>query len=380
MLLKSAGIALKSLLLGIILAGAAVADIKKFNAAMNVGDYKAAAAAAEVAWKTWDRSDPDTALIAREFGFASLIAGRNDLALQFGKFLVEDGNTLTKPDDQPLTSAVLYRAADYKQNSNAEKRLALRVALNARMTAPGIDMISVLSWEALYNADWDNGDWDGAIEDATNAAEFLGRNKSLLARQRRAELHAASTEFVKARGRQTQSRNDLYSKVADVHDRIVDDIAAASSKTTEAELWSVKWKAETWAIAIESYVNSTYQQVGSLVNSSLKPRPLIQPTFTQYPDSAPLPLCEGEFVGSPLRYPESKRFRGMGSMILRLETGADGRVSKVAVLGVIPDENFISNIVATIQTWTYKAAPDADRSTCGLESRNHLYKASFRLL
>lgn len=362
-----------------VLAGTAAADLKSFNAAVKSGDYRAAAAAAEDTWKTWDRADPDTALLAREFGFASLIAGRDDLALQFGRFLFEEGGKLAKPDDQPLTSAVLYRAADFKVGGGDQKRDALRTALNARMGAPGVDMTTVLSWELLYNADWESGDWEGAVADATKAAEFYGRNKTLLARQRKAELHAASTEFVKARGRQTQSRNDLYSNVADVHDRIVEDLAAATSKTIQAELWPVKWKAESWAIAIESFVNSTYEQIGSNFNSSLKPRPLKQPMFVQIPESSPMPVCAGEFTGKPLRYPETKKFRGVGSMILRLETAADGKVTKVAILGVIPDEDFISNIVETMETWTYKPDDGIDRSACRLDFRNHLYKASFRI-
>lgn len=380
MRIRKAATALTAIALAALLAGSAIADIKTFNAAVKAGDYKTAAAAAEDTWRTWDKSDPDTALLAREFGFASLIAGRDDLALQFGRFLVEEGGSLGKPDDQPLTSAVLYRAADYKVKGNEEKRAALRSALNARMGAPGVDMTTVLSWELLYNADWESADWDVAVADAIKAAEFYGRNKTLIARQRKAELHAASTEFVKARGRQTQSRNDLYGNVADVHDRIVNDIATATSKTAQGELWPVKWKAESWAIAIESYVNSTYEQVGSNFDTSLKPRPLLQPAFAQFPESSPLPVCEGEFTGKPIRYPETKKFRGVGSMIVRLETAADGKVTKVAILGVIPDEDFISNIVGTMETWAYKAASGADRSACGLESRNHLYKASFRIL
>lgn len=365
---------------GVCLAGSAIADIKSFNAAVKAGDYKAAAAAAEDTWKTWDKTDPDTALLAREFGFAALVAGRDELAFQFGEFLVEEGAKLAKPDDQPLTSAVLYRAADLKVKGSDEKRIALRTALNARMTMPGVDMTTVLSWELLYSAGWESADWEGAVADAARAAEFSARNKSLIARQRRAELHGAATEFVKARGRQTQSRNDLYGKVADVHDRIVGDIEAAASKPLQNELWAVKWRAEAWAIAIESFVNSTYEQVGSLLDTSLKPRPLVQPRFAQQTETAMLPLCEGELTGSAIRYPESKRFRGVGSMIARLETRADGKVTKVTVLGVIPDEDFVSNIVGALETWTFKPSAGIDRASCGLESRNHLYKVSFRLL
>lgn len=363
------------------LTGAAVAnDIKTFNSAVRAGDYKAAAAAAEQVWKTWDKSDPDTALLAREFGFAALVSGRNDLALQFGKFLVEQGAALPTADDQPLTSAVLYRAANFKLNNGQRERSALREALVARMDAPGADMTTALSWELLYAADNEVGDWDNSIADANTAAQFLSRSRGLLVLQRKAELHAVSSEFAKARGRQTQSRNDLYDLVADVHDRIVADIDAATSQAQQNEFWPVKWRAEAWAIAVESYINSSYEQVGSNIRTALTPRSLRQPQYAPHPEVSPMPVCEGSFEGTRLHYPNSKRFQGVGSMIVRLETGSNGKVIDAEILGAIPNEEFIEGLVATMKTWTYTPAMGVDRATCTLSFRNYLYKGSFRIL
>lgn len=372
-------VAIGALLAAALVGTATANDIKTYNSAVRAGDYKAAAAAAEEVWKTWDRSDPDTALLAREFGFAALVSGRNELAQQFGKFLVEQGATLATPDDQPLTSAVLYRAASFKVSKGDGERTALREALMARNGAPGLDMTSVLSWELLYSSDSDAGDWDNAMADANAAASFMARNSGLLVRQRKAELHAASTQFVKARGRQTQSRNDLYDIIADVHDSLANDIDTATSQSLRDELWPVLWTAQAWAIAVESYINSSYQQVGSNINSSLSPRRLKLPRYAQHAESSPTPLCDGKFEGKAIRYPESKQYNGVGSMIVRLETAGDGRVIDVEILGAIPSEDFISGIVATMKTWTYKPAKGVDRATCRLSSRNHIYRGSFRI-
>ena len=54
-----------------LLTGAAFADIGAFNAAVKAGDYKTAASEAKVIWAGWNHADPDTAVVAREFGFAS---------------------------------------------------------------------------------------------------------------------------------------------------------------------------------------------------------------------------------------------------------------------------------------------------------------------
>ena len=52
------------------IASPAVADIKAFNAAVKAGDYKTAAAEAKSTWAAFDKTSPDTASVAREFGFA----------------------------------------------------------------------------------------------------------------------------------------------------------------------------------------------------------------------------------------------------------------------------------------------------------------------
>jgi hypothetical protein len=371
--------AFAGLLASATLAAAAAADIKGFNAAVKAGDYKTAASEAEATWKTWDMSDPQTALLAREFGFAALVAGRNDLARDFGRFLMEKGATLATPDDQPRTSAVLFRAADYKLNKGDGQRNALRDALSARNDAPGVDMTSVLSWELLYAADWEAADWEDAISDARLAAAYFAREKSLLVRQRKAELQSVSAEFVSARGRVTQGRNELYNAMTDVNDAIVDDLDAAKSNAMKAELWPLKWKAEAWAIAIESYINSSYEQVGSNINTSLDARRLKRTQFAQYPETSAAPVCEGKFEGQRLMYPESKKFRGVGSMIVRLETDSSGKVKLVDLLAAVPNEDFVSNLVSTMKTWTFKPAANVKPGSCRLDSRNHRYIASFRL-
>ena len=97
--------------LAILAAAPAFADIKAYNAAVKAGDYKAAAAEAKSVWATFDKTSPDTAGVAREFGFSSYVAGDYAAAHDFGQFLKDNGSTLPTPDDQPTVSAVLLAAA-----------------------------------------------------------------------------------------------------------------------------------------------------------------------------------------------------------------------------------------------------------------------------
>ncbi|MET0568656.1 MAG: TonB family protein [Hyphomicrobiaceae bacterium] len=372
-----------AILTAFILACPAFADIKAYNAAVKAGDYKTAAAEAETIWKTWNMADEQTAIIAREFGYASLVAGRYELAKQFGQFLAEKGATLSKPDDQPLTSAVLLRIADFGLVSGAEpQRGALREALLARNAAPGTDMTSVLSWQALYAAAWNKGDWTAVTADVGAAAEFMKRQPALIARQREAEVLAAAASFIQNRAKRTSSRNEAYDVMADVHDAISGDINTATNAGIRTQLWRSKWQAEAWAAAIESYLDASYAQIGSNISTSLKPRPLVQPASSQFPPVAsPLPRCEGDFEGRKLTYPESKAYSGLvGSVIVNIQVSEDGKVTKADILAAIPSDEFGNRVVDTVRTWTYKPARGMKPGqTCRLNTNAHVYKVNFTI-
>ncbi|HEX5005927.1 MAG TPA: TonB family protein [Hyphomonadaceae bacterium] len=367
------------------LAGPAAADIKGFNTAVRAGDYKTAAAEAEGIWKSWNTGDPQTALMAREFGFAAFVSGRNDLALQFGEFLVDQGATLATPDDQPATSAVLRRVAGYKMTGGEPERQALRDALAARSNASGLDMTSVLAWEVLYVADWNQGDWTNVEVDALAAADFFKRApENLQHRQRKAELTAAAAMFLQGRNRVTKGRNDYYDRMVDVHNAIVGDLNDAKSEGDRRLLWPLKWQAQAWSMAMWSYLTSSYEQVGSNISTKVQERPLAHPVRAQYPEdpaSVHLPLCDGRFEGKKLSYPASKAYSGIvGGVIARMEVAANGKVTDVELLAAVPSESFGESVIKTLKTWTFKPDKGADTSKCRLNSRNRMYSVTFRML
>jgi hypothetical protein len=364
-----------------ILAAPAFADIQAFNAAIARNDYKAAAAEAEVVWKTWDRADKETALVAREFGYAAYMAGRYDLATQFGQFLVEQGAALPAPDKEPATSAVLLRTAEFSLSPGDVEAAALREALSARERQDGIDMTSVLGWERLYRARWTKGAWGEAERDAAAAAEFFKRAPSLLVRQRNAEVLRATAAFAVERMNDTTERNRAYFLIADTHDALSGDINRIDDPAVLKQLWPLKWTSEAWAYAMESYLGSSDRQVGSIISSELKPRKLVQPDYAQYPEDGAmrsLPVCDGDFQGRKIVYPPSKAYQGqVGSVIARMETDTSGKVVNVEVLAAVPGEVFAKGVASTLKTWTYKASKKAAGASCRLNYRNHTYKVRF---
>lgn len=368
-----------ALLLAAVGGAPALADIQGYNAAMKKGDVRTASNEAEEVWASWDRSDPDTALMAREFGFAALAAGLDQRAAAFGNFLVKEGAVLRTPDDQPATSLVLLRAAELKLKSSDKGREALREALTARTAAPGVDMTSALAWELLYLSDWNAGDWSASSKTAAAAAVHLQRGGEPLAtRVSEAEVLSAAAGFMGGRARQTVARNDLYTAMADAHDRVVDRINAAATPAARRGHWESKWYAEAWAIAIESYLTSSYQQIGTHFNTKLVARELKLPEYGEIvgePDVRP--FCKGDFKGGKLTYPASKSWSGMvGSVILRITTDETGQVTSVKELGAVPTRGFASGVQKTIGGWRYVADKDAEPG-CRLKHDDLVYRVMF---
>ncbi len=362
-------------------AAPAIADIAGYNAAIRKGDAKAASEAAVEVWAGWDRSSPDTALMAREFGFAALAAGLNERAAEFGGFLVREGASLKTPDDQPATSLVLLRAAELRLKTSDKTRDTLRQALFARNAAPGVDMTSVLAWELLYMSDWTASTWEESSKAATAAAEYLQRAGDVHAgRVSNAEVQAAAAAFMAGRVRQTNSRNDHYTRMADAHDRVIDRIDASTTPAARRTHWDAKWQAEAWAIAIESYLTSTYAQTGSLLNNKLQPRELKEPGAGQNPGSGtPESFCSGDLKGPKITYPASKTYSGMvGSVIMRVTTDNTGKVTSVTELASIPSRGFAEGVRKSLSASRYVADSSA-AAGCTLQNDDLVYRVMFYL-
>jgi hypothetical protein len=247
-------------------AGLAYADIKGFNAAVKAGDYRTAAVEAKSAWPAWDKADPDTAIVAREFGFASYVAGDYAAAREYGVFLRDKGKTLSTPDDQPASSAVLLAAADFRLGASDATRSGLFDALKAREGHAGIDNLSVLAAEALYKYDWGRGDWAKASDSAGLAWRLLGRAGGQLAlRAMDARAAAATSGFFSGPDKQD------YDNVVDAHDALVDALDAEDNPQRRLAYAPLKYQLEAWSLSMVRYFHSA-QQTGTSIPVRLRER------------------------------------------------------------------------------------------------------------
>jgi len=359
------------------MAAPAAADIAAYNAAMQRGDMPAAWSAAKEVWATWDRTKPVTPIIAREFGFAALMSGDLDEAVKLAEVAVKQGASKETPDAEPWIAGVLLKAAEFRKDSTPARRTALRKALAARQEHPGYDLISIIGWQWVTAADWGAREWRDAEADAASAISLMQRGGGEWNdRIADAEVMGGAAAFMARRNLHNRAKNEAYDIMADAHDRIVDLIETEQSPAMLKTLWKAKWMSEAWAIAIEAYINSVYEQVGSKVDTSLKARPLRRPGRAEVAPAGELPLCEGELTGPRLLYPGSKEYSGMtGSVIARLSTDETGKVVDVSELASVPAQEFFEPLAKQLSNMRWQ--PAGSTEGCTLKSNDYVFKVRF---
>lgn len=354
-------------------AGVALADIAKFNAAVKAGDYKTAAVEAKSAWASWDRADPDTALIAREFGFVSYMAGDYAAARDFGLFLKNEGARLAKPDDQPATSGVLLAAANFRLAVNEGTRRALHEALKSREGKPGIDYTTVLAVEALYKGDYAKGAWSDANDTAGLAWRLLERaGAQVTLRTLDARSAAATAGFLAGPDKQD------YDAIVDAHDAVVKEINATTDARKRMSYAPLKYNLEAWATSVRAYFHAG-EQIGSSIPIRVKDRDLADIEGSVFPDAALADhQCKkAEVVWPKIHYPASALAGNVvGTVIMKMDTDGNGRVVGWETLAAVPSRHFGETLEAAMDNVYWKRTSQ-DPTNCSLEAKSRVVRFWF---
>lgn len=358
------------------LAGSAFADITAFNAAVKAGDYKTAAAEAKTIWAGWDKSKPDTAVLAREFGFASYVSGDYAGAQAYGQFLKDNGATLPTPDDQPATSRVLLAASSFRLKSDDGTRKELLDAVKAREAAPGLDTTSLLAAEALYKSDWAAGRFIAASESGMLAYRIISRGGEVLApRALEGRSTAATAAFLGGRDQQD------YGLIMDTHDAIVAAIDAAKDPKRRQSLVNLGFNMEAWGHATFQFFDSA-EQIGSSIPVKIKRRTFSQPQYSYFPDEETTPpgnLCQIDINERAINYPQSSAFGGtVGAVIFKMDVDAEGRITDIEPLASVPARQFVEAVQDAAPR--LKATRSGGAPGCSLARENTVMTFVFRIL
>lgn len=355
-------------------AGVAFGDIKGFNAAVKAGDYRTAAMEAKTAWAEWDRSDPDTATVAREFGFASYVSGDFAAARDYGIFLRDSGKSLETPDSQPASSAVLLAAANFRLGATEATRGALFDALKAREAQAGVDNISVLGAEALYKHDWGKSDWAKASESAGLAWRLLERAGAQLGlRALDARAAAATAGFFSG-----PDKLD-YDNIVDAHDAVVAAIDASDAPAKRLAFAPLKYQLEAWSMSMYNYFDSG-QQTGTSIPIRVRERTLKTPEQAVFPEAAltgdQCDNLEADFPG--LRYPQSAMYQNMvGTVIMKLEINDAGRVTGWETLAAVPARHFSEAVEKALPQTVFKPG-SGSKAGCSIGRSAMIFRMTFR--
>jgi hypothetical protein len=348
--------------------------MKGFNAAVKAGDAKTAAAEAKATWPTFDKASPDTATVAREFGFWSYTAGEYAAARDYALYLKDNAATLSKPDDQPTTTAILFAVSSFRLDANDANRQALLDALKTREAAPGIDNMTVLAAEALYKADAAKAAWARATETAGLAGRLLGRGGEILApRALEARGLSAASGFL-----QKQDVGD-YDALVDAHDAVVDAIDAATDARKRATLIKLKFQLQAWTNTVARHFD-TARRTGTIMPTKVKNRNLKEMKFSPFaaaPDAAN--YCRGDLDSAAIAYPGSGVFNEMvGTVIMKHDFDADGRVLKSELLGAAPAPFFADAIIKGAPKFRLKRAFGEPKS-CQLNQVDYVVIYTFTI-
>ncbi len=342
--------------------GAAQADIRSFNAAVQAGDYRGATVVAGQTWPTVDRASPTAALVAREFAWIAMLAGEPASALLYSRFLVEQGGTLAHPDSAPAVSRVLHDWASMEAAASPQSRANLMQSLYARATVAGRDLVAPRAAQALFAEAWAAGDWSQAESAALYAIRFLDDLQAgAIAARYEARRGRAMASFMRTKS--PDAYNALYDIAGEVHDQI----AATPDGATRVRLAIEYYAATAWADAIHGGLGSRQRDVADRRQSLGAGRAPMAELLYPAPGDASLPRCRivlARGAESP-GFPFVTRFKDLaGSVTYAVDVAPSGVLANPRLLSWAPHADFVRATEAVQSSWRWRIDGTAQPPAC----------------
>jgi hypothetical protein len=366
--------ALAALALG--LGAPAWADIRAFNEAVEAGDYGGAVLAAAETWPAVDRSSPDAAGIAREFGWIAMLAEEPSAALVYARFLVEEGPRLAHPDPSPAVSRVLLDWASLDAAVSPLARSQLLASLNARGAITGRDLISVRAAQALHIEAWRAGDWAQAGTAAELGLRFLdeiGVSQSPARFQLRRGM--AVSAFMRAKS------PEAYNAVYDVAEEIHDLIIATPEGAIRDRLASEYFAATGWGDVMYSALGTRQRSTPDRRLTAGANRRSIAELLYPAPGDMSLPRCRVTLARNFRQpgFPFNARFKDFGGVaVYALSVEPGGLFSEPRLLVSAPHDGMAAAVEDVIGSWRWRIDGGAQPPACRMPE-THILTFEFAL-
>ena len=363
----------------VVLAAPSLADIKSFNAAMKVKDYKAAAAAAASTWPGLDKSRKDLAVIAREFGFAAYLSGDFAAAKTYGEAASAASRVAAEEPVLVIASDLLWRLAEYRIRPNGDTRGRLFTLLQARAAHPSVDLITYLSADTVTAYDFEKGVWRDAVASAALGDRLTVNRLGYVDASFRFQLLGVAATYM------LQSEAPAYRSMGQLQQRITTAIGAAPEGADITQLKEVYYDTMAWSSTLRAHL---------IARNRLKDDEQITQEWAKYTKSpeylaaAPRinpPLPEGVCIVSPNEktdlpdYPSSAVYRGMiGAIILKLDIDEAGRAYNPRVLAAAPLKHFGDAALKGAHKIRY-AAREGSAPVCTLAQKDKTLMIQFSM-
>lgn len=355
----------------------AQSDMQAFNSAVEAGDYRGASLVAAETWPAVDRTSPDAAAIAREFGWIAMLADEPSTALGYARFLVEHGRTLAHPDSTPAVSRVLFDWASLATVANPQARTRLMGSLNARAALAGRDLISARAAQVLHAEAWKAGDWAQASQAAELAIRFLdevGATQSPARFEMRRGMAAAA--FMRAKS------GEAYNAVYDVVEELHGLIAATPEGSIRDRLAEEYFAAAAWGDAMYSALGERGQRIvpdrRNTAGANSKP---IAEVIYPAPGDVNIPRCRIALARNFKQpgFPYQARFKDFGGVVMyALTVEANGVFSEPRLLVSAPHEGVAEAVEDVISTWRWRIEGGAQPPGCRMPE-THILTFEFAL-
>jgi hypothetical protein len=342
------------------LASPAHADLREFNAAISTGDFKTASRVAAQTWPQLDKAGPDIAVIAREFAWASMLAGEPTRAQSYTSFLIGRSSSL-RPDDPSIpTWRVLDAWAAFAIRPTRDTRKTLADSLQMRAAIVGKDLISLRAAQALFRDQWDAGLWREAAsvaESGAHIARDFGRSYADVVYQ--LEMGRLAASFV------DRASVEAAQYLADLARQTFTEALATSDEAMKQRLLGVFFAADAWAEA----ANMRLAQQGKKAPVAEKISPASRARLTPTPGDPALPECQiaRALTNKQLNFPANRRFEGWpGFATYRLRLAPGGGFSEIKLMGAAPHSDLADTVGKTLEQWRWQFASALQPPNCRL--------------
>ncbi len=350
-----------------LLAAPSLADIKSFNAAVKAGDFKAAAAEAVATWPTLNKARKDLPIIAREFGFAAMMAGDFAAARMFAAEAMLETGTGAEADDSRALSAVLLRAAELRAAPDDKTRGALMAALRAREAVPGFDGISFVAVQGLVNHDFGNLNYRDALESSAAGLRIAGAGGPVYRPSAMRFELAQAASFYAIHGDKL-----MIERMKALADRARSEINQVASDSAAQPFVSIYHEAGVWADAAEEDKSPPPKSATPALPAA--PDPTLRSTRL-------LGVGSGLYADCPVKldaeeFPVPGKFNGddkfVATLMLRMDVNEAGRFSNIRVVAAMPNAATAETIVQRfVKSWRLERAQGG--GTCSLARKDYTF-------